>query len=360
MPGGVQNTRGKAVGASQKQGMKQEGILRSLLFDPGLGFAVGNILLFASTGGVPGLVISTAAAALITANNIAQRYPRLIKQKSRLGRLVHDPRTPNTITGTGLVAITAAGLITALTGPAGLAAGGGVLAALKAAGPTMWLSSFTGMSFAVANFGIAANLKNKDTAKPADKSRQTRLQKLGHTAKMLLRSPDTYIAAGLMGMGLISGGWSMLAFPAVMSGYVRTIRNSMADKPPHTGHPKIHYAAAGVVFSAVGLLSGNVLPALSNMIATYAVSNVEAKLTPGGFKQIWRDIKGGIAHKLGRGKGAKKSGPKPAEHAPPICMKLPGNDQKLQRGFNRKADKTHTSETQPVRKPTVRRRRPKP
>lgn len=349
MPGGVQMQRGgdQPTGADAT---RKDSLLRSLVFDPGLGFAVGNILLFASTGGLPGLIISTAAAALITANNIAQRYPDKISPDSRLGRLIHDPRTPNTITGSGLLAIAAAGLITALTGPAGLAAGG-ALAALKAAGPIFWLSSFTGLSFAAANFGIAANLGSKDKKADAPKPK-TRLGRLAHTAKLLLKSPDTYIAAGLMGMGLISGGWSMLAFPAVLSGYVRTIRNSMSGKPPHNGHPKIHYAAAGVVFSAVGLLSGNILPALSNMVATYAVSNVEARLTPGGFKQIWRDIKSGVARKLGRGRKTKgtQNNLKPADPSPPIRMKLPQKKSRLLRGFNRRSDKSHEQSITPASK----------
>ena len=92
-------------------------------------------------------------------------------------------------------------------------------------------------------------------------------------------------------------------FPLIATAGAVAFRNAVQNKPEYKGHPKIIIALIGGFNLAVGVANGNLLPATAYALYASVAINVERKITPGGGRQILRDIKGGFVNLFG---GKKK------------------------------------------------------
>jgi hypothetical protein len=242
-------------------------VAKEVATDPGVGFNVVASILFA--GGNPvGLVACLVATGLSGASKVlALKQPKFLKQHPKLAQIISDNRTPLRVCGLALL----------LTAGAALATG----ALLPAAASAI---------FSIGNFKIAESISatikegsgGHDKEAKQDKSRPS-LKKL---ASLALKGPSLYISLGLALAGLMAGGASLVVLPVVATALAVSLNNGLKNKGESAGHPTAINAGATAVFAAVGVASGNLLPAIAFLLNTMILLNVEARVTKGGFSQV--------------------------------------------------------------------------
>lgn len=265
-------------------------VSKEVVTDPGVGFGVRNALLFAANTNMVGLTSTIIAATIATgAKILSQTKPAFLERHPDIARVVKDGRTPLQAIGLSLLVV------------------GGAAFAMGA-----WLPAATSFLFAVANFrnaeSIAARLRAgkgevKDTPQEG-----SRLKKL---ALLTLKRPDLYINLGFAASGLMSGGLAWIAFPVIAAAFGISMRNAMQEMPEYKTHPKAISSAAGLVFAGIGFATGNVWPAISHLIGSAVLFNIETRVTPGGMKQVLKDIGSGVASLFGGGSKQKQEEPAP-------------------------------------------------
>ncbi len=244
-------------------------LVKEVATDPGVGFGVANVLLFVSVTNSLGLaacVLATVVAAVSRAvcvepNIFLNRYPRLLE-------ILADGRTPLRVNALSLLVV------------------GGVALAAGALLPAV-----TSVFFAIANYWIAESisraLRNIDDV--AVVSRLPALQRLAH---LIFKRADFYICTGMSLSGLMAGGAALWIFPLVALAFALMLRNAWQEKPEHQGHPKVLAATARFIFALIGFASGNISAALSHVLGTYVMLDIEARITPGGARQVMQDMRG--------------------------------------------------------------------
>lgn len=208
--------------------------LKQLVGDPGLGFAICNII-YASQSSELALAASFICALVILALR-ALRQARPLRDASWL----HDEALPLRLLGV-IVMFTSFYTLGAIA-----------LGRIDAgASQFVLLQALSALLFGVGNLLLAASLRG------------TALSSRGIAGT--LRLPETWMAAGMLVLGLMAGWQAMVAFPFVAVGYIRALGNIRDGAPEYRGHPKLWYALATVSFALVTtnpwLMAANVLNA---------------------------------------------------------------------------------------------------
>lgn len=250
-------------------------ITKHVVLDPGIAYTTADVLLFAGTNpvGFGAMLTATGVAATLKTASVIQ--PSFLDKHPKIKAAVFDDRTP-------------------------LRAGG--LALLVVAGATIasgaWLPAAASFLFAIANFRLAQSLsKNKVEEKPQE-APKTGWGKVKQVATAMVKRPDMYLNAGFALAGLMAGGAALFILPVVAVAFVIGMKNTLQARPEHTGHPKLITASAAGLFTGVGHSSGHGLIAAAHALNTVVLIEMERRITPGGGKQIIKDILGGVRNLL--------------------------------------------------------------
>lgn len=227
-------------------------IIREVITDPGVGYSVVNSILFASSANAWGLGACLVATGVAVISKILS-----LQKNSTVPRVFLDGRTPLRVSSLALLLV------------GGMALFNGDM-----------LPAVTSAFFAAANFRIAESILRAE-------QKQRDHRKL---AKVIFQRPDFYINAGFACAGLMAGGSAFWVFPVVAASLWIATRSVLQGKPEHTGHPKVVSAGAALIFSAIGFTSGNFWPAVSHILSALVLLNIESRVTPGGFRQVLRDV----------------------------------------------------------------------
>lgn len=231
---------------------------KTLLADPGLGFAICNII-YASQSNDLALAASFICALVILAlRGLRMALPQAsAPSPSRLMALLHDEALPLRLLG--CIVIYSA-LFTLATLALGRVEGDMYHFVL--------LQAVSAFLFGVGNLLLAVSFNRATSAKRgiADS----------------FRLPETWMAAGMLCLGLMAGWQAIVAFPFVAVGYWRALQNIRAGAPEYRGHPKLWYAAATLCFAAI---AGNPWLVAANILNAACLAALEHRLTPQG---LWR------------------------------------------------------------------------
>lgn len=244
----------------------KEKILKEVAADPGVGFSVRNGLLFAGNNplGLTACVVSAVIA--VAAKTAALTRPDFLQKFPRLSSVTCDDRTP-------LWALAISCLVVAI----------GALAKGE------YLAAVTGLLFAVANARIAESISRKI------KGREESIPQTALTFVKIVflaaTRPDLYICAGTFSSGLMAGEAAAWTLPFIAWSFIVILRNALLQRPEYAGYPKSIISGTGLVFAIVGFYNGNLLIAISHLMGTAILINIESRITPGGFAQIWGDIR---------------------------------------------------------------------
>jgi len=270
-------------------------ILKEVLIDPGVDYNVGAMILFAAYTNVIGFIACSIALGISIVSKVlalsdtgfAKKYPRFCK-------ILLDPKTPLLTNAAALAIISAVAFIN-----------------------EAWLPAASSFLWAVGDIRIAQSIEkaNHDNEKKASlygeyNEKQEQIQ-LKRTLALIFKRGDIYINGAACLSGLLAGGWAVLSIPILTLATAISLKNAIQNKPEYAGHPKIISAFAKSITTTVGIISGNWLPAIAFAIFAGIFVNVECKITPGGGRQILRDIKGGFANLIYRKKTKQASSSTP-------------------------------------------------
>lgn len=249
--------------------------------DPAVGWSVMDVLLFA--GNNPIGVGAYAASAVIasTCKALSLKTPKWLDKMPRLKRVVGDDRTPMRAGGiASLVMMT--------------------LAAIELSP----LVALTSLSFAGGYFKTGQSLSEARRAAENPAAENGPMPSIG---RLMYQRPDMYIAVGFVMAGLLAGGASLYALPAIAAGCAIGLRNIVKKKPEHAHHPKLVYGLASTFFSYVGFAAGLPVIGVAHAMGAAIFLKVESDITPGGFKQVIKDVFGPAKRLLsGRSHGKDK------------------------------------------------------
>ncbi|TNE29997.1 MAG: hypothetical protein EP349_05875 [Alphaproteobacteria bacterium] len=247
-------------------------VTQEVVTDPGVGFGVRNALLFAANANAVGLGATLIAASIATiTKTLSVMQPEFLKKRPNLDRITRDSRTP-------LQAIALSLLVVGVTS---LAMGA-------------FLPAATSLLFAVANFNSAESIAARMRAEKFPDKKTDHGKGFKKFMNLTFKRPDLYINVGTALSGLMAGGAAWIAFPAIALAFGISMYNAMNNKQECNGHPKIISAMATTVFAGIGFATGNFLPAISHLIGAGVLVNIESRVTPGGIRQVLKDIGNGI------------------------------------------------------------------
>jgi len=211
---------------------KPVSIMTEVVMDPGVGFSVRNVLLFAAGDNLLGIYSCLAAAAAAGA----------IKISSVTGLRRFDRRLTLRI-------ISAALLLTA----AGALLNGAFLPALASA------------LFAAGNIRIAESISGKAAGDI-------------NIFRLIFKRPDIYINGGTALACLMAGKAALWILPLVVFSTGIMLRNAWREKPEYAGRPKTVIAVATLVSAVIAFLNANVLIGISHVMGAAILFNVERLL----------------------------------------------------------------------------------
>lgn len=245
-------------------------ITKHVVLDPGIAYTTADVLMFAGTNPVGLGAMLTATGIAATLKTAAVLQPTWLDKHPRFKEFVFDDRTP-------------------------LRAG--ALALLVVAGATVasgaWLPAAASFLFAAANFTLAESISKKHIADVKDKP--AALPKKGHARAAeivvtMFKRPDIYLNAGFALAGLMAGGAALFILPVVAVAFVVGVKNSIQNRPEHEGHPKLLTAGAAGAFAGIGHANGHGLIAGAHLLNAVVLAEMERRITPGGAKQIFKNI----------------------------------------------------------------------
>lgn len=229
------------------------GFLRDVACDPALGFALCGMI-YASKATAVAQVCAFTCALLIIALRMVRRLD-LTFLPTHIAMSLHDDGLTLRVLGTlGL----ASSVSTFGTIAFGHFSDGSLSMAV--------LQGSAGLLFAVANFMLAASMSGR--------------RAISHPMITLLLQAETWMLGGMLCLGLMTGAQALIMLPFLMVGYGMTLHNVRHQRPEHTAHPKLWYAAATLGFAAISpdyaLLCANLLNAACLIV-------LEHRLTPCGL-----------------------------------------------------------------------------
>jgi hypothetical protein len=264
-------------------GMGKGKILKEVLTDIGVDFNIADTILFAASTNVLGMgacLTALGVSALskmlsVSQTDFAANYPRL-------AQWVLDSKTPLLTNAAAMVTL----------GAVALAKGD-------------WIPAVSGFIFAVGDLRLAQSLESAALEKnrlivPLDENRETHTPSVfRRSLSLLVKRSDIYFSAGFAISGLMAGGAAIWAMPVIAVATAVALKNAVQNKPEYAGHPKIISALARSVTVGAGIAAGNWLPTIAYIIYAVLLVDVECKITPGGGRQILRDIKTGVTDLCG-------------------------------------------------------------
>lgn len=276
---------------------------KELIKDPGFGFSVCCTLLFAATSPV-GLAGCLTASALVVGMKTAQVVnPSFMQKDNLLTRIIKDSRTPLRILGLALLTVMGATLSQNM---ADLLMTTSSLPEFMAKG---WLSTIlpavASTVFAIGNFKYAAVISESMKTQKEGASAAPSPASKANLWQLVIHRPETYNAIGMVSVGLLSGGASLLSLPLVLSAFTLSMRNIMQNRPGHEGHPNMHFAGSMAVLSAVGFVAAQPVLGIAYLLDGFYLGRIEVLTTPGGFKQVMQDMKEGAGALLRKVSGKK-------------------------------------------------------
>ena len=275
-------------------------IIKEVLIDPGVDYNIGAMILFAAYINVIGFAAcSIALGVSIVSKVLAISDTDFAKKHPKFSKILLDPKTPLLTNAAALATISVVALINGT-----------------------WLPAAASFLWAVGDIRIAQSIekanhdKEKKTSPSCENKEKQEQTQLKRTLSLIFKRGDIYINGAACLSGLLAGGWAVLAIPILTIATIISLKNAIQNKPEYAGHPKIISAFAKNITTTVGIINGNWLPAIAFAIFAGIFVNVECKITPGGGRQILRDIKGGFTHILNRKK------PKQAPSHSPVLVQL--------------------------------------
>lgn len=263
---------------SQDAGMSKGKILKEVLTDIGVDFNIADTILFAAGTNVLGMTACLTALGVsalskmlsVSRTGFAVNYPRL-------AQIILDSKTPLLTNVAAMVTL----------GAVALAKGD-------------WIPALSGFVFAVGDLRLAQSLESaaldkKNGAARSDNNGENGTQSIfRRSLSLLVKRSDIYFSAGFAISGLMAGGAAIWAMPVIAVATAVALKNAVQNKPEYAGHPKIISALARSVTVGAGIAAGNWLPTIAYIIYAVLLVDVECKITPGGGRQILRDIKTGV------------------------------------------------------------------
>ncbi len=244
-------------------------ITKHVVLDPGIAYTTADVLLFAGTNPVGLGAMLTATGVAATLKTAAVLQPSFLDKHPKVKKLVFDDRTP-------------------------LRAGG--LALLVVAGATVasgaWIPAAASFLFAIANFKLAQSIsKNHGEEKEKPKEAPKKgFERFVQITKTMFKRPELYLNTGFALAGLMAGGAALFILPVVAVAFAVGIRNAVKDRPEHDGHPKLITATAAGLFAGIGHNNGHGLIAAAHALNSVVLAEMERRVTPGGAKQMIKDI----------------------------------------------------------------------
>lgn len=229
----------------------------AILRDPGFGFAVCNIIYASKANSVALAGAFFCALAIIGLGALRAQYPHTnTGAVSKWQRHLHDERLSLRLLGAVVLLSSAYTLGGVMLGhyPADMAG----LPALQAT---------AGILFGTSNFMLAASLTRK-------------LPPLGRGIAGTFLQAETWMAGGMLCLGLMTGLTALVIFPFVAIGYALALGNIRHNRAEYHGHPKLWYAAATLGFAA---LSPDGWLVAANLINAACLIAIEHRLTPQGL-----------------------------------------------------------------------------
>jgi hypothetical protein len=279
-------------------------ITKGVILDPGIVYTSADVLLFAGTNPVGFGAMLTATGIAAGLKTTAVMQPSFLDKHPRLKAFVHDDRTPLRAGAVALLVV------------AGATFAGG-----------MMLPAAASLLFAIANYRLAESISShhkEAEAKKAANSDGKPKNKAVEFAKALFTRPDFYLNSGFACAGLMAGGASLFVLPLVALAFGVSIRNALKGKPEHAGHPKMITGTAAGVFAGIGHANGHGLIAAAHALNAIVLMEMERRVTPGGYKQIAKDMAESSLRLLKMNKLADMiNKPAPQPEPQPVQQKLP-------------------------------------
>ena len=223
-----------------------------VLRDPGFGFAICNIIYASKSNSV-----ALSGAFICALAIIGLRWMRAVlpQDGSSARRHLHDEAVSLRLLGAVI-------MLSSLYTLTGL-----MLGHYSADAVTMvTLQATAGVLFAAGNFMLAASFG--------------RIPASTFSVAATLRQPETWMAAGMLCLGLMAGIEALIVFPFVAIGYMIALGNIRHGRREYHGHPKLWYAAGTLGFAGIAVDPWLVL---ANLINAVCLIVIEHRLTPAGL-----------------------------------------------------------------------------
>lgn len=244
-------------------------LLGEILTDPGTGFCFCNLVCFSSGRGYGFAAILLCTLAILTLKILSISQPVWLSARLSLGHRLQNRALPLRLLGCTLAFI-AASMV------------------LQPDGQPGFVAPLTCLMFAIGNLMLANSLEkgplNAVALREADKVR------LRQICLNSLRQAETWLALGMLGLGLLSGPQSVFVFPFILTGYGIALRNITRNLPEHQGHPKIWYALANAGFGIIAIAEGHAAIAFADFLSAFYMILLEGRLTPSGLSSVWREF----------------------------------------------------------------------
>lgn len=256
-------------------GWKIPGALtKHVILDPGIAYTTADVLLFAGTNPVGLVAMLTATGVAASLKTAAVLQPSFIDRHPRIKKIMQDDRTPLRAGGLALFVVAGAAIATGA-----------------------WLPAAASALFAFANIRLAESIsKNrKPEVRKLDENGKPVKPTFLEVAKMFVSRPELYLSAGFACAGLMAGGAALFMLPIVGASFAIGMRNAIKGLPEHNGHPKLVTASAAGMFTAIGHSNGHGLISAAHLLNTIVLAEMERRVTPGGAKQIFKNIGNAIA-----------------------------------------------------------------
>ncbi len=216
--------------------MRGSGI-KTVILDPGVGFSIRNVLLFAAGNNPLGLYACLVAAlATVAVKLLAVANPRALPVR------VLDPRMTLWIISAALL-LTAAGAL--LQGE--------------------FLAAMAGVLFATGNVRIAESLSTAGRGESG-------------LLSLLFKRPDIYLNAGTAVACLMAGQAALWVLPLIFVSTLITLYNAWFEKPEYSGYPKTIIAAATLTSAGIAFANAGILIGFSHILGAAILFGVERRL----------------------------------------------------------------------------------
>ena len=238
----------------------------TLIRDPGQGFICSKILIYEDL--VTKLAFVGAAACTTGILVLRATQPRCLSSTGWLQRLLHDSRVPMWV----------AALMLGLMG-------------IKSAIDGSYAAMAACFAFCGANTGQAQSLARAPgtPVPPATSPGSKVLQGLD-------ANQNLFICAGEIAETYLGGGiYALFMSPLIIAATWLAMRNLARGLHVTHQHPTLFAAAAMGVAAILGVIEGQLVPALGPVLVGATLVNIEVQLTQGGMRQIVADIRAGIS-----------------------------------------------------------------